>query len=70
MVSGRVSAQFEKEDSLRNSDLRALGLGEIIGEANLDVRRLFPENAAGANTQHSAIVRDKQCLKTRAWCEF
>lgn len=70
MVSGRVSALFEKKDSHRNSDLRALGLGEIIGEANLGVQRLFLENAAGASTQHSAIVRDKQCLKTRAWCEF
>lgn len=70
MVSGRVSALFEEKESHRNSDLRALGLGEKIGEANLDVRRPFPENAAGAYTQHSAIVRDKQCLKSRARCEF
>lgn len=45
MVSGKVSALFEKKDSHRNRDLRALGLGEIIGEVNLGVRRLFPENA-------------------------
>lgn len=52
MVSGRVSALFKKKDSHRNSNLRALDLGEIIGEANLGMRRLFPENAAGSSTQH------------------
>ncbi len=56
MVSGRVSALFEKKDSHWNSDLRALGLGEIIGEANLGVRRLFPENAAGASTQQLYVT--------------
>lgn len=45
-----VSHRFEKKDSHQNRDLRALGSGEIIGEANLGLRKLFLENAAGAST--------------------